>query len=421
MHFVSDVLSGSTTLTGTFSTSGSIRVAGGELLLTNATVESSGLVIDQGAIVSPLDVAAPGFASSAVNVSTIETDVVNRGTLAFSSGNAADRFMIDGSVSGKGSIDLFQTAPIASGEMIITGAVSKGQSVIFEPENYLGSGYPERLVLDNGSSFAGTVSGFSEAPGRAFGQYVGDEITLVNVAGTSVTGSRYVGDANGGVLTLTDGKAAVDKVAFTGDYTLANFAVSSSGATTTVTAAPCFAAGTRLQTTEGERAVETLRPGQVVVLASGETAPIVWVGHRRVCKADPVRVVAGAFGSGLPTRDLVLSPEHALFLDGHLIPVHALVDGRSVLQEAWERVTYHHVELDRHGVLLAEGLPAESYLDTGNRASFANGTLVSLRAKFGRGDETAETCAPLALSGMVVETQKKRLQTIASERKHTAA
>ena len=38
-------------------------------------------------------------------------------------------------------------------------------------------------------------------------------------------------------------------------------------------------------------------------------------------------------------------------------------------------IEYFHVELDRHDVLFAEGLAAESYLDTGNRGLFANGGL----------------------------------------------
>lgn len=183
----------------------------------------------------------------------------------------------------------------------------------------------------------------------------------------------------------------------------------------------CYVAGTRIATARGEVPVEDLRAGDTAILATSGTAPIVWVGHRRAHRADPVRVVAGAFGPGLPARDLVLSPEHALFLDGHLIPVQALIDGVSVIREARERVIYYHVELDRHGVLLAEGLPAESYLDTGNRASFSNGALVKLHADFGRGGEPAASCAPLVLVGPVVEAQRAGLRAIALDRGCVAA
>ncbi len=92
----------------------------------------------------------------------------------------------------------------------------------------------------------------------------------------------------------------------------------------------------------------------------------------------PVRIAAHAFADGLPHRDLLVSPEHALFVDGVLIPAHRLLNHSSVTQDAPAAAEYFHVELDRHEVLLAEGLPAESYLDTGNRTMFANAPLVAL-------------------------------------------
>ena len=69
-----------------------------------------------------------------------------------------------------------------------------------------------------------------------------------------------------------------------------------------VSQAPCYVAGTAVATPGGERRVEDLRAGDLVSLATGGTAPVAWVGHRRVRNADPVRVVAGAFGPGLPAR-----------------------------------------------------------------------------------------------------------------------
>ncbi len=80
----------------------------------------------------------------------------------------------------------------------------------------------------------------------------------------------------------------------------------------------------------------------------------------------------GAFGDGLPIRDLILSPGHAVFVDGVLVPVGPLVNGATIVQEEVESVRYFHVELDAHDVILAEGLPCESYLDDANRETFAN-------------------------------------------------
>ena len=83
-----------------------------------------------------------------------------------------------------------------------------------------------------------------------------------------------------------------------------------------------------------------------------------------------MRIAAHAFAPGLPHRVLHLSPDHALWLDGVLIPAHLLVNGASVARQAVDDITYWHIELARHDIILAEGLPAETYLDTGNRRAF---------------------------------------------------
>ena len=87
----------------------------------------------------------------------------------------------------------------------------------------------------------------------------------------------------------------------------------------------------------------------------------------------PIRIQRDAFADGLPHRDLLVSPDHAIFVDGKLICARQLVNGSTIRQERdWTAVDYYHVELDRHAILLAEGLPAESYIDTGNSGFFAN-------------------------------------------------
>ncbi len=145
-----------------------------------------------------------------------------------------------------------------------------------------------------------------------------------------------------------------------------------------VTVIPCFCAGAHIATPRGEIRVEVLRERDLVVLARGRMAPILWIGRRHIdCRrhahaADilPVRVRAGAFGERLPARDLLLSPDHAVLVDHVLVPIRHLINGCTVVQEWVAQVTYYHVELPAHDVILAEGLPCESYLDTGNRAAF---------------------------------------------------
>jgi hypothetical protein len=173
---------------------------------------------------------------------------------------------------------------------------------------------------------------------------------------------------------------------------------------------PCFAAGTRIETERGWVRVETLKCGDRVIVAHrpAQTSEVIWLGHRSVdCrhhpnaeKVWPVRVRAHAVADAQPRRDLFLSPDHAVFISGVLIPVRYLIDGRMIAQQARDRVEYWHVELARHDVLLADGLPCESFLDTGNRAAFANGDApVQLYPDFAARVWDAESCAPIVVAG----------------------
>jgi hypothetical protein len=117
---------------------------------------------------------------------------------------------------------------------------------------------------------------------------------------------------------------------------------------------------------------------------------VVWIGSRNVDCARhpapetvwPVRVAAGAFGEGRPVRDLWLSPDHAVFVDGVLVPVRCLVNGGTIRRVVVPAVTYYHVELPEHDVILAEDLPVESYLDTGDRGNFEGQDVVRLFPDF---------------------------------------
>ncbi|MCX7384141.1 MAG: Hint domain-containing protein, partial [Alphaproteobacteria bacterium] len=166
----------------------------------------------------------------------------------------------------------------------------------------------------------------------------------------------------------------------------------------------CFAQGTRIATGEGEGevAVETLQIGHHVRSAFGGTVPVVWIGWRRVdCRHHPrphdvwpIRVRKDAFAPGQPARDLLLSPDHAVHVQNVLIPVRYLVNGTTIRQEAVAEVTYLHVELPSHDVIYADGLAVESYLDTGNRAAFANGSpVVAAHPDFALRVWEAEACA----------------------------
>lgn len=129
----------------------------------------------------------------------------------------------------------------------------------------------------------------------------------------------------------------------------------------------CFVSGTRIRTTRGEIAVEALAVGDLVVTAAGDARPIVRLGSQTIRKPGrehlPVRIKARAFPGDVPRRDLRLSPDHTVCvraLDEVLVPISQLINGATVDLADANEVTYWHVELEGHDVLLAEGLGCES-------------------------------------------------------------
>ncbi|MBC7637798.1 MAG: Hint domain-containing protein, partial [Acetobacteraceae bacterium] len=177
-------------------------------------------------------------------------------------------------------------------------------------------------------------------------------------------------------------------------------------------------AGTRIATAAGPVAVENLHEGADALLAAGGNARIKWIGHRVVdCTRHPnptdvwpIRVCRGAFADNAPVRDLMLSPDHSVFIDGVLIPIRYLLNGATIRQEARATVTYWHVELDHHGVILAEGLPCESFLDTGNRGAFTNGgEAVMLHPDFALQVWEREACAKLVVAGAELQAARSFL------------
>jgi hypothetical protein len=142
----------------------------------------------------------------------------------------------------------------------------------------------------------------------------------------------------------------------------------------------CFGAGTLISTPSGEVEVERLGTGDMVLTQAGAARRVVWVGRGQVMvsrgrrsPATPVIVRKGALADNVPHQDLRVTKGHAFHIDGVLIPVEFLVNHRSIIwDDMAQEVTIYHVELETHDVLLANGAPAESYRDDGNRWLFQN-------------------------------------------------
>ena len=322
---------------------------------------------------------------------TLDANVDNTGTIYAQNGT----YEVTGSITGAGVLELD-----GSGDLRVDGGVT-GQHVSFANATGL-------LTVEQIGSFAP-----AEIDGFAAGN-------TIDIAGQPNVGKSF--DAATNTLSLTLGASTLPAATLKfggGPYSANSFVLGSDGNNgTQLTFLPCFAAGTRICTERGDTPVGRLRVGDRVLTGDGSFARVTWLGHRQVnCRKHPrpqdvwpVRVRASAFGEGRPRRDLLLSPDHAVFADDVLVPVRYLTNRRTVVQEAVDKITYWHVELDRHDVLLAEGLPCESYLDTGNRSAFAGGgAVVQMHPDFAFQVWKARGCAPLVLEGPVLAGIRRRL------------
>ncbi|KCV83139.1 type I secretion target repeat-containing protein [Actibacterium atlanticum] len=175
---------------------------------------------------------------------------------------------------------------------------------------------------------------------------------LVNPADITYTNTD---DASGGLsgnFTLTDG-------------TVVNFSEIEN-------VVICFAAGTRILTPRGERPIEDLEIGDMVITADNGLQPIRWIGKRTVSASGdlaPVKIRKGTFSN---TRDLLVSPQHRMLLSGYraellfgesevLAPAIHLLDDHAVTREVADEVTYIHLLFDQHELVFAEGTPSESF------------------------------------------------------------
>ena len=132
----------------------------------------------------------------------------------------------------------------------------------------------------------------------------------------------------------------------------------------------CFVAGTKIRTPEGEKAIEELQIGDLISTANGVKALKFVCQNTRsfnellATGKNPIRVAAGTFGA---TADLLMSPSHAINLEGNLIEAGALIDHASVERVTeWNatELTYFNLELDQHELIWANGVATESYFSS---------------------------------------------------------
>ena len=379
-----------------YATPNAFRVAGELTLVANGTFTAPALTIDAGGIVDGIGTVA----GTIVNNGVIESrNPVDDGYTAPQPGD----LVLDGPISGTGTLEVgpgivsyeYQINPpqrvVQHATLELAG--STAQNVVFADDTGI-------LILDDPASFSGTITAQVPAPDE-------DMVVLDGISLSDVTACDYAGDSSGGILTIDEGQTS-QTLAFAGDYTTASFLLSA-GSQVLSNSPPsldisiaCYARGTAVRTDKGNVPVEELEIGDRVATFGGNPRPIRWIGRRAYSgrflasnpAVQPILFKAGSLGRYQPCRDLRVSPKHAMFLDGCLVPAECLINGSSVLRDTvCTEVEYFHVELDSHDVILAEDAPSETFVDDNSRGMFGN--VAEYRALYGnRAAAPAAYCAP---------------------------
>ena len=347
-------------------------VSGGTAAVSNETVVNGGSVdiYVKGAVAANITVQSGGALNLSGNVTATNT-VLSGGTLAIQSPKAT----LSGTLTLVAGTD--NTILVTAGQSASAGT--------FQDEAAPIAGFTTGDVIDDQAlAFGGTLALTSAASGN-------NELVSITSGGTVVETFDFAAGTNIAAMTL---------------------AADASGNAEIL---PCFCPGTLILTDEGEKAVEDLRVGDGVVTTAGAVEPIRWIGRRSYAGRAlagrrhllPIRIKAGALSDATPRRDLLLSPLHAMLIDGLLVPAHMLVNGASIVQEpAVPSVDYIHIELDRHDTIWAEGAATETFVDDDGRFAFATSEGAPVERP-----GAAIYCAPRVEEGYELEALRQRLAT----------
>lgn len=376
-----DIGQGATFSTGTFDAAfGTMTDAG--LLTATGSIVAYNMALDGGTLAAPFIESTGTMVGFGV---VAATSLYNGGYIEAAGG----RLLLTGSVMNASIME------------IDTGAVLEIGGPVSDAPLYF-QGINAELVLDDASQ-----GGFGIEQMQA-----GDAIDLVGIAPSLVS---VAGGETGRIYNSLGTQTGMFGISPSGTAGL-NISITSDGNGGTLLTVdgvlPCFARGTGILTPHGYRPVESLRPNDPVITASGDRRPVRWLGWRTLDLAPdearharPVLVMPNAFGRGRPNKILRLSPSHCVFMDGVLIPVTHLVNGATILRDmSAQATTYYHVELDRHDVIYAEGLECESYLDDGNRAA--------LYQELGRRSPARRAFAPIVTTGSRLASARRKLHDV---------
>jgi autotransporter-associated beta strand protein len=325
------------------------------------------------------------------------------GVIADEAGSEASYSAVQGSVviDGSGTVILEASNSFTGGVYIADG------TLVLEAPSAAGGGdivFTNNLVTDPKVSF--TVA---DTPTEALVNFgAGDVLDVTDLSEASVAQKFVTDSSGGGTLTLTGtqiGSGDPETVTLVFSNYQGPFAVIPDAGGGTEIIPICYVRGTNILTPVGNVPVESLQIGDALVTRFGGIRPVKWIGRqsfdarflRNSPAKRPVRIRAGALAAGMPARDLLVSPGHALLLGDVLVLASRLVNGVTILREqiTGETLDYFQIEFASHDCVIAEGSWAESYADApGQRAQFHNAGDFSLLYPDDAPPDELNLCAP---------------------------
>ncbi|MDE7538755.1 Hint domain-containing protein [Gluconobacter sphaericus] len=261
-----------------------------------------------------------------------------------------------------------------------------------------------------------------------------DTIELQNTV-TEITGYTIAGSGSSRTITLYGGNGNTEIATYT--VTLASNATLATGTYNALSAdnnplsityskgntyiGVCFLADSMIRTPSGETPIQDLRTGDEILAWHGDTHAVrrvIWTGRRQATTNPslpddqagyPIRVLANAIADNVPHKDMLITAEHCLFMDGRFVPARMLVNGSSIFYDrSLTSYEYYHVETREHSVIMADGMLTESYLDTGNRHTFRqDGKILAIGGQHKSWEDAA---APLEVSRAFVEPLYRQIE-----------
>ncbi|QDH25188.1 hypothetical protein D5366_08165 [Neokomagataea tanensis] len=394
----------------------------------NYLVNAGGqLRVSSGGVVTTVGVSSGGRLVVSSGGTARNVTLSSGGTSRYNSANAFAQIGAGGTVSG---ITLFSGANINNNGGTISGAVISSGAFIQDFSGGLDVG----AVVMNGAELSiqngATASNTTVSSGGILTIHASSTITGLNItSGSLLTFASYTNQPGysatvvGSTLRVMSAGKIVQQVGLsTTAYDGHSFNISTSANqydSGDVQVVVCYLLGTEIATALGHKTVENLVAGDKVLVRRGDELveeEISWVGHKTVHVSEgqderyPVRIKANAFAENVPSKDLLVTPEHCLYIDGKFVPARMLVNDHSItIDRSASTFEVYHVELAQHGVLVANGLEAESYLDTGNRSTFKQDGDVAVLFKGRAKTWERDAAAALTTERAVVEPMHSRL------------